>query len=214
MADLLRRYTSLSLLLDVLENRQITLVDPQKWDDRNDAEFLRIYQEKAGIGSLLALCFSEVADTYHHWKIYGSGLEGVCILFRRKKLEKLLKKDTCIEFRKVRYRTLKFFREGGGSLDRMPFYKREGYEAEAEWRVIAKLKQPNEFLYQVPITPDCIDKVILSPWMPASLHATTRKLLREIRGFEKLPVSRSRLISSASWRRAGERMSKRRKKFR
>jgi hypothetical protein len=212
MAALLRRYTSLSLLLDVLENKKITLVDPQKWDDRNDAEFLRIYQEEANIGSLLALCFSEVADTYHHWKIYGSGLEGVCIAFRRKKLEKILTRDSCLEFGKVKYKTLTYFREGGGSLEKMPFYKRDGYQAEEEWRLIAKLATPNELLYPIAITPDCIEKVVLSPWMPASLHKTTKVLLRKIDGFQRLRVSRSRLISSIGWGEAGARLARRSKK--
>jgi hypothetical protein len=44
-APILKRYTTLSSALDVLENKRLTLLDPAKWDDRNDTYFIELYRQ-------------------------------------------------------------------------------------------------------------------------------------------------------------------------
>ena len=41
-----RRYTSLSILLDILKKKRLTLLDPQNWDDKNDAFYMELYKTK------------------------------------------------------------------------------------------------------------------------------------------------------------------------
>jgi len=45
----------------------------------------------------------------------------------------------------------------------------------------------------------CIDKIILSPWLPYALFADVQKLLRGIPGCGNLKIARSTLISNDEW---------------
>ena len=49
-----RRYTSLSILLDILKEKRLTLLDPRNWDDKNDAFYMELYKSKKELKSLLA----------------------------------------------------------------------------------------------------------------------------------------------------------------
>jgi len=82
----LRRYTNLAATVHLLRNRCLTLLNPESWDDRNDAYFLAQYKERTNASSVLALCFAEASETYHHWRVFSSGGDGVCIEFDRPKL--------------------------------------------------------------------------------------------------------------------------------
>jgi len=42
----IRRYTSVAALIDILRRREIVLLDPQNWDDRNDRYFMKLYKDK------------------------------------------------------------------------------------------------------------------------------------------------------------------------
>lgn len=77
----LLRYTQLPSLLHMLRARAVTLLDPDSWDDRNDASYMALYKERKTLKSLLALCFSQVPETYHHWHVFAQGSAGVCIYF-------------------------------------------------------------------------------------------------------------------------------------
>lgn len=44
--EILFRYTSLPVLLHMLQSRQITLLSPETWEDRNDAYYLDQYRQK------------------------------------------------------------------------------------------------------------------------------------------------------------------------
>ena len=79
----LRRYTDLPALLNMLSMRQITLLDPKTWDDRNDSFFMSLYKERKKLKTLLALCFAQTPETYHHWRVFSNGSAGVCVVFDR-----------------------------------------------------------------------------------------------------------------------------------
>jgi hypothetical protein len=87
----LSRYTDLPALLYLLDKKKITLLDPKSWDDSNDSYYLSQYKEKKKLKSVLALCFSQTAETYHHWRVFSSGPSGVCIVFDREQLLGALK---------------------------------------------------------------------------------------------------------------------------
>ena len=75
-----RRYTNLSDLIFILREKRVTLRDPRQWDDKNDSYYLEKYKEAKGLKTLLALCFAEASsETYHHWRVFSSGVNGVCI---------------------------------------------------------------------------------------------------------------------------------------
>jgi hypothetical protein len=39
------------------------------------------YAQQRGARSVLVLCFAEACETYHHWKAFSHGEEGVCVEF-------------------------------------------------------------------------------------------------------------------------------------
>src|SRR5258708_39734668 len=79
----LRRYTTLPALLDLVKEKQLTLVSPTAWADRNDSFYLEQYKNGRKAKSVLALCLSEAGETFHHWKVFTQGSDGVCIQFHR-----------------------------------------------------------------------------------------------------------------------------------
>src|SRR5438128_11688414 len=103
----LRRYTNLPALIYLLRERQLTLLDPASWDDKNDSHYLALYRDRKKLPSVLALCFSETNETYHHWRVFSDGPSGVCIRFVRSTLLKAVRAHRGVHARAVTYRTLK-----------------------------------------------------------------------------------------------------------
>jgi hypothetical protein len=62
------RYTDLPSLIHILKNRQLTLLDPMTWDDKNDSSFVTLYREKCALESVLALCFTRASETLANYK--------------------------------------------------------------------------------------------------------------------------------------------------
>lgn len=50
-----RRYTTLPYLLDMLHNKRLTLLDPSRWEDKNDAYFLKTYKKERELKSVLTM---------------------------------------------------------------------------------------------------------------------------------------------------------------
>jgi len=38
------KYTSLPFLFEILENKELTFVNPKNWEDRNDSYFFEVYK--------------------------------------------------------------------------------------------------------------------------------------------------------------------------
>jgi len=96
MSKYLRRYTHLPALLYMLNERKITLLSPATWDDTNDSHYLLRYKEKKKLKTVLALCFSQSDETYHHWRIFSGSAAGVCIRFDQDSLRDALGKGTLV----------------------------------------------------------------------------------------------------------------------
>lgn len=61
-----RRYTTLPFLLDILHEKRLPLLDPASWEDKNDSYYLELYKSGKRLKSVLAICFAEAQETYHH----------------------------------------------------------------------------------------------------------------------------------------------------
>ena len=103
---ILRRYTSLPALLHLLRSRKLTLLSPEKWEDRNDAYYMSQYRERSEAISVLALCFSEAPEKYHLWRAFTHGTDGVCIEFERNGLLASFDGIDGIEKRRVTYKLI------------------------------------------------------------------------------------------------------------
>jgi len=196
----LRRYTNLPAVLHMLATRQITLLDPKMWDDRNDAYYLEQYKKRRDLKTVLALCFSQESETYHHWRVFSEGPAGVCVVFDRDQLLKKLRLIDGVTTDEVHYKTLPQSRKTKFKVRQLPFLKRAGFRPESEFRVIYESRSDEVSYLDISIELSCIRYVSLSPWLPFSLKDSVVNALRTINGCDKLRVSRSTLISNEEWK--------------
>jgi hypothetical protein len=198
----LRRYTSISAVIDILQREQLPLLDPQNWDDRNDRYFMGLYKEKKKLGALYGLCAAQCAETYHHWKVFTGTADGACIEIKRDLFEESLGVIPGVRFDEVEYLTLpQAERLTGGDVDRLPFLKRAGFKAEEEYRVIAETTDEQKPALSIDFPHDMISCIYLNPWLPETI---AESLIETLKLLGKIKVSRSLLINSSRWKRAGD----------
>jgi hypothetical protein len=196
----LRRYTDLPALLHYLRTGCITLLDPGTWDDRNDSHYLSVYKEKKRLQAVLALCFSEASETYHHWSVFSRGPAGVCIIFDRETLFGTLNKFQGIRRARVKYLSIGRAKARELRTSELPFLKRAAYKPESEYRVIYESETESLASLQIQVPVSCIRSVSLSPWLHTNLSETTVATVRSLPGCENVKISRSTLISNEQWK--------------
>jgi hypothetical protein len=199
----LRRYTDIPALLCLLREQRITLLNPETWDDKNDSYFLKLYQEKNGLESVLALCFTRTSETYHHWRVFANGASGVCITFKRDQLLEAVEKESGVRTGPVKYLKLAAMRHMKLATRDLPFWKRYPFEHEREFRMIYESREKVKSI-DIPIPLSCIDRVTLSPWLNQRLCTHVKRNLWSIAGCRNLEIVRSTLISNEEWKNFGE----------
>lgn len=132
----IRRYTELPFVLDMLAHRHITLLSPATWVDKNDAHFMSVYQQTFNLTSVLALCFTEAAETFHHWKIFSGSPSGICIEFKKHKFASWAKVSTGMQMENMSYRNLSTMKDNRPAPHHLPFIKRFAYRDEKEVRLL------------------------------------------------------------------------------
>jgi DUF2971 family protein len=202
-----RRYTNLAATIHLLRNKSITLLNPATWDDRNDAYFMAEYKRYSGANTVLAVCFAEQNETYHHWRIFSHGADGVCIEFDKPKLLTAFEGDPNIRAGRVKYVQVKTIRKRKTiDKEKLPFLKRYPYRHEVEFRVVyVDAVQALEFK-DYPVKTEWIRRVTLSPWMSKALATSVKETLQAIPGCSQLKVARSTLVDNEEWKRATARV--------
>jgi hypothetical protein len=207
LTKFIRRYTSISATIDILQRKELSLLDPQTWDDRNDRYFMNLYRESKKLGGLYALCASTSSETYHHWRVFTHSADGACIEIKRAPLEAELADVQGVRFQEVRYLRLEDVAKlNTKDRDQLPFVKRMGFQPEDEYRIIAETSDPQQAAIALEFPTSLIAKIYLNPWLPASVAETLTAVLRKIPGCSNLEISRSHLIDSARWKRAGDKV--------
>jgi hypothetical protein len=199
----LRRYTDMPALLYLLNERKITLLDPASWPDSNDSHYLELYQKKMGLESVLALCFTQAHETYHHWRVFANGSSGVYIRFRRAELLKIIRAQPSIRTGTVKYLTLPEMRQKTLAIRDLPFLKRYAFEQEEEFRIIYESKTAIKPTLDITIPLSCIERITLSPWLPHLLSRHIKQTLKSIKGCSELEIVRSTLIGNEEWKKLG-----------
>jgi hypothetical protein len=197
---ILNRFTSLPIALDLLVKKEITLLSPETWEDRNDAYYLERYRDERKLRSVLAICLSLRKETFHHWRVFSHGSSGVCIEFDKEKLLKVIPADKGFRHGVVSYRWISELQNNKPPLESWPFLKRKPFKDEGEYRIIFESKTENLRAKAVTIHLSSIRKVILSPWLPDAVAKSVVSTIKRIDGCSRLDVSRSRLIDNAGWR--------------
>src|SRR5262249_26604235 len=203
MPEFLRRYTNIPALIHLLTGRTITLLDPVSWDDKNDSHFLALYREKKSLATVLALCFTQTTETYHHWRVFADGSSGVCVTFDKDRLLSAMKKQRGVTARAVRYLKLPEIKKRKLKADDLPFLKRFPYGDEREFRIVYASKSVKTAFLDIDIPLGCIRRITLSPWIPAVLTGHLKDTLRRIDGCAELKIARSTLIGNEQWKNLG-----------
>ena len=201
----LRRYTSLTAALHIFRMKRITLLDPATWDDRNDAYFLTQYGIRRGGKRVLALCFCQGTQKYHHWRVYANGMDGVCIEFDGNWLLQTLDQLEDVKHGPVEYAMLPQMATDPPHVDELPFLKRRGYEHEGEYRVIHVPADQSKETRDCQIPLGCIRRVILSPWVPRGVKPSIVNVMRSISDCDRLRVHSSFLVNSEAWKAVARR---------
>ena len=197
----LRRYTDLPALLYALHERQITLLDPKGWDDANDSYFLELYAELTNCKTILALCFTQTFETYHHWKVFAHGPSGVCVIFDRTRLlNAVARAQPDVKAREVSYKTLKDIKTATPAIEHLPFMKRWAFQHEKEFRLVYAKQRARKHALNIPIPVNAIARVVLSPWMHPTIAPQVIRTIKAIRGFRALQIDHSSLIDNAAWK--------------
>jgi hypothetical protein len=200
----LRRYTDFTALTYLLTKREITFLDPRTWDDRNDSHYLKLYRKKHKFQTVLALCFTQARETYHHWRVFANGSSGVCIEFKRDVLLDALRKHGGIHSRAVKYLTAKEMTTAGTAARDLPFLKRHAFEDEREFRILFASTADKLPKLDIPIPLESIKHISLSPWLHHDLSDPLIHILRSISGCRVLKISHSSLINNERWKNFGE----------
>lgn len=208
LRNFIRRYTSIPSVIDALRRQELTLLDPQSWDDRNDRHFMALYKERRNLGGLYALCAATCSETYHHWRVFAGAADGACIELRREPLEAALRKFEGVSFGEVEYLLLnKVEALTPDDLARLPFVKRQGFAAEEEYRIIAETREAQLPAISTHLPVAWINRIYLNPWLPSPLADSVTRTLREIRGCSRLSIQKSHLIENDRWKKAGDRVA-------
>jgi hypothetical protein len=196
-----RRYTNLAATIHLLHKKQITLLNPATWDDRNDAYFMAEYKRHKKAKTVLALCFAEQSETYHHWRVFSHGSDGVCIEFDKDKLLSTFDGDASITSGNVEYKLIKDVSSlKKVSVDKLPFWKRAAYQDESEFRVVYVDTIKNMEYKNYVIDIDWITRITLSPWMSKSLRGSVTNSLQSIAGCSDVDIFRSTLVENETWK--------------
>ena len=196
-----RRYTNLAATIHLLRTKSITLLNPATWDDTNDAYYMAEYKRHSTAKSVLALCFTESAETYHHWRVFSHGRDGVCIEFDKERLLSVWAGDTTVVTGVVNYEEIRSLRKRKVlSSEQLPFLKRYPFRDEQEFRVVfTSMDQADEHKsYTIPLS--CIKRVTLSPWMSKALATSVKQTLKDIPQCKGIKVSHSTLVDNEVWK--------------
>ena len=206
-----RRYTNLSDLIHILREKTIFLRDPTKWDDKNDSYFLEKYKEYKGLKTLLSLCFADnKEETYHHWRVFSSGADGVSIRFNRDQILDAFRKrceadggvrpfDGC-----VKYVTVGELEREPPCIDDLPFRKWLPYRDEYEYRLIySNHRSCGSWGFDIEL--NWVEHISLSPWLPEIRAKSVIDQLRSICDCSSLRISRSRVIDFDAWKAVADR---------
>lgn len=197
----LRRYTELPFLIDYLETKEIALLNPRSWDDRNDSYYLQQYGIATGQDSIYSLCLTETNETYHHWRVFSHGASGVCIEFHKGMFIERVGQVDGLSAKPVIYRTLDEMRSTPPKTEELPFLKRYAFGDEMEFRLFLAKRDSKSATIRVPVGLDAISRIMLSPWLPKEVARQVSSALRSIRGCSKLKIYRSTLVENESWKR-------------
>ncbi|RZS76890.1 hypothetical protein EV217_5122 [Phyllobacterium myrsinacearum] len=203
--NIFRRFTNLAAVIHLLQTRQITLLTPDTWDDRNDRHFMEVYKKRKELKTLTAVCLSQGPETYHHWRVFSPNGDGVCVVLRKDKLLKTFTGKQGVRHQAVHYKQLSELPKLRPPINDLPFIKRYPYEPESEYRILYEDSINKAQFTNFSLLPGTVDAIILSPWMPNALVDSVKATLKMINGASRIRMYASTLISNQDWQKVADR---------
>ena len=200
----LKRYTELPYLLNMLSTRKITLLNPTSWVDRNDAFYLRRYLERRNLQSVLVLCLSKSAATYHHWHVFAPNASGVRIEFHENLLREWASRIPGARLEPVQYVKLNKDLLSQIGLDQLPFAKRHAFRHEGEVRLIVENAKEKLPLLAVPFEYEMIKEIIVSPWLPQPVFPSVKTAIQGAARNAKFNIRATTMLESKVFMSAAE----------
>ncbi|MGO4033199.1 hypothetical protein AB2359_17565, partial [Vibrio cholerae] len=200
----LKRYTELPFLIDMLVTKEMALLNPETWDDRNDSFYIKQYAKVKGLKSTYALCLTEASETYHHWKIFSSGTSGIYVEFNRDQLLTSLENQTDLQTKSVEYKKITELREINPETDEFPFLKRIVFKDEQEFRLFVGSDTDLGPILRLKFDLASINRIVLSPWLPQSVADHVKSVIKNISGCSNIKVYRSTLVENEDWKSFAE----------
>ncbi|EIF2259504.1 DUF2971 domain-containing protein [Vibrio cholerae] len=204
MEQSLKRYTELPFLIDMLVTKEMTLLNPDTWDDRNDSFYIKQYAKVNGLKSTYALCLTEASETYHHWKIFSSGTSGIYVEFNRDKLLTSLDNQVNLQTQPVDYKKITDLRKIRLEPNELPFLKRIVFRDEKEFRLFVGSDTDLGPVLRLKFDLASIKRIVLSPWLPQSVGHHVKSVIKSIPGCSNIKVSRSTLVENEDWKSFAE----------
>ena len=197
----LNRFTTLPVLLDLLQRKKLTLLDPKSWEDRNDSEIILEYKKRKKIKNLFAICLSLGDETIHHWKTFSNGSSGCLIEFDAQKLFSIIDKIPNLKHKEVKYKKLSDIESRKTILqdDDIPFTKRWPYRCEEEYRIIYESDNDTDKYFDIDISLDIINRITINQQMPDKIYETIKEYLKNLRGKPDGRINRSTLFENKRW---------------
>jgi len=186
-----------------LRTKELALLSPKSWDDKNDSFFVDQYAKNHNFQSTYVLCLAESPETYHHWKIFTSGSNGVCIEFKKDELITHALKVKGLRAEPVSYSTIKELRATKPKPEQLPFLKRQAFRDEAEFRLFVAHHEPFSVPIRFAVPTNVLNRIVLSPWIPKSVSDQVKATIKEMAGCKTLKVYRSTLVENEGWKQLG-----------
>ena len=194
----LNRFTTLPILIDLLEREKLVLIDPTTWDDKNDTSIIEIYKKEKNIRKLFALCFTHENETIHHWKTFADGISGCCIQFNKTKLIEQFQKIDNIRYDLVEYKKIIDINNSNIVRKNIPFIKREPYKFENEYRVIWE-GDDDLAVFEIHISLDIIDKITFAYQMPEPVFQSVKKMVESRCPNLNSIINKSTIYENKEW---------------
>ena len=108
----------------------------------------------------------------------------------------------------VKYFTIeKLKKKSELDLDQLPFLKRRAFHDENEFRFIYEDKDNMISSKGIPISLDCIQRIIFNPWIPMTVFDSVKAVIQGIDGCENIIIDRTSLVDNEQWKTLGKQIA-------